>query len=64
MSSDVSRFDMVSVFINWVWSAPILTVTIAVILYRKVGWEPLIGIVLLVAVIPLQSECSESKVFI
>lgn len=56
MSNDVSRFDTVSVFIHWVWSAPLLTVVIAWILYDRVGWAPLIGVGIILIVVPLQCE--------
>lgn len=56
MTNDVARFDMVSVFANWVWSAPLLTAVVSGILYARVGWPPLIGIGIILAVVPLQSE--------
>lgn len=56
MSNDVSRFDMVSVFINWIWSAPLLTLAIAGILYQRIGWPPLVGIGIIAIVTPLQCK--------
>lgn len=56
MSNDVARFDMVSVFIHWVWSAPLLTLVIAWILYERVGLAPLIGVGIILVVVPMQCE--------
>lgn len=56
MSNDVSRFDMASVFLNWVWSAPILTLVISWILYERVGWAPLIGVGIILVVVPMQCK--------
>ncbi|XP_055710935.1 probable multidrug resistance-associated protein lethal(2)03659 [Phlebotomus papatasi] len=55
LSNDVNRFDMVSVFVNWLWSAPLLALTIGYILYELVGIPGLIGIVIVLIVMPLQS---------
>lgn len=56
MSNDVSRFQMASVFVNWFWSAPLLTFAIGCILYTRVGWTPLIGVGVIVLVVPLQCK--------
>ncbi|XP_059609695.1 probable multidrug resistance-associated protein lethal(2)03659 [Phlebotomus argentipes] len=55
LSNDVNRFDMVSVFVNWLWSAPLLALTIGYILYELVGVPALIGIAIVLIVMPLQS---------
>lgn len=56
MTNDVDRFAMVSVFINWIWSAPILTLVVSGILFVRVGWTPLLGVAVIVAVVPIQCE--------
>ncbi|XP_055676629.1 probable multidrug resistance-associated protein lethal(2)03659 [Lutzomyia longipalpis] len=55
LSNDVNRFDMVSVFVNWLWSAPLLALTIGCILYELVGIPGLVGIIIVLLVMPLQS---------
>lgn len=47
---------MVSVFINWIWSAPLLVLVISWILYDRVGWPPLIGVAIILIVVPVQCE--------
>ena len=56
MSNDVARFDMMAVFLNWIWSAPLLTVVISWILYEAVGWSSLVGVGVLLLVVPLQCK--------
>lgn len=55
LSNDVSRFDIVSVFLHSMWLAPLLTIIIAVLLYREVGVPGLIGMVVIAIVTPIQS---------
>ncbi|GAB0087981.1 hypothetical protein DMENIID0001_023540 [Sergentomyia squamirostris] len=55
LSNDVNRFDMVSVFVNWLWSAPLLALTIGYILYKLVGVPGLVGIGIVLIFMPLQS---------
>ncbi|XP_037922789.1 multidrug resistance-associated protein 4-like [Hermetia illucens] len=55
LSNDVSRFDIVSIFVNSMWSAPLLTIVIAVMLYLEIGYSGLIGMVVIAFVAFLQS---------
>lgn len=55
LSNDVSRFDIVSVFIHSMWIAPLLTIIVGVLLYREVGYAGLIGMLVIAIVTPIQS---------
>ncbi|XP_070491925.1 probable multidrug resistance-associated protein lethal(2)03659 [Chironomus tepperi] len=55
LSNDVSRFDIVSVFLHCLWLAPLLTIAVGVILYLQVGSAGLIGMLVIAVVTPLQS---------
>jgi ATP-binding cassette, subfamily C (CFTR/MRP), member 4 len=55
LSNDVSRFDIVSVFINSMWLAPLLTIIVAILLYNEVGTAGLIGMLVIAVVTPIQS---------
>ncbi|XP_037925199.1 multidrug resistance-associated protein 4-like isoform X2 [Hermetia illucens] len=55
LSNDVSRFDLVSIFVNAMWSAPLLTIIIAVMLYLEIGYSGLIGMIVIAFVVFLQS---------
>ncbi|XP_075235731.1 ATP-binding cassette sub-family C member 4-like isoform X2 [Lycorma delicatula] len=55
ISNDVSRFEFVAITINYLWSAPLLTCIVAVILYREISWAGLAGILVVVLVVPMLS---------
>jgi len=55
LSNDVSRFDIVSVFLHCLWLAPLLTIVVGVLLYLQVGSAGLIGMLVIAVVTPLQS---------
>ncbi|KAG5681565.1 hypothetical protein PVAND_010984 [Polypedilum vanderplanki] len=55
LSNDVSRFDIVSVFIHAMWLAPLLTIIVGILLYQEVGTAGLVGILVIGIVTPLQS---------
>ncbi|XP_068992206.1 probable multidrug resistance-associated protein lethal(2)03659 isoform X2 [Neodiprion pinetum] len=55
VANDVNRFDVVSVFLHYLWSAPISTLIITYFLYNKAGWAGIIGIAAVFIVVPLQS---------
>ncbi|RLU20388.1 hypothetical protein DMN91_006997 [Ooceraea biroi] len=55
VANDVNRFDLVSIFIHYMWSAPTSALVIAYILYHEVGYAGLIGITAVFVVVPLQS---------
>ena len=55
LSNDVSRFDVVSVFIHSLWLAPLLSIIIGYILWMEVGYAGLVGIAIVFIVTPIQS---------
>jgi ATP-binding cassette, subfamily C (CFTR/MRP), member 4 len=55
LSNDVSRFDIVSVFLHSMWLAPLLSIIVGILLYREVGVPGIIGMVVIAIVTPIQS---------
>ncbi|XP_012274704.1 probable multidrug resistance-associated protein lethal(2)03659 [Orussus abietinus] len=55
VANDVNRFDLVSIFIHHMWSAPLSTLIIAYFLYTEAGYAGLIGIAAVFIVVPIQS---------
>lgn len=56
LSNDVSRFDMVSIFIHHMWVAPTSALFVTYFLYVEAGYAGIIGIIPVFLVVPLQSE--------
>lgn len=56
VANDVNRFDLVSIFIHHMWSAPLSTLIIAYFLYIEAGYAGLIGIAAVFVVVPIQCE--------
>lgn len=54
LSNDVSRFDIVSVFIHHMWVAPTITIIVAYFLWVEAGYAGLVGIATVFVVVPLQ----------
>ncbi|OAD54851.1 hypothetical protein WN48_06051, partial [Eufriesea mexicana] len=55
VANDVNRFDLVSIFIHHMWSAPLSALIIAYFLYIEAGYAGLIGIAAVFVVVPIQS---------
>ncbi|PNF20422.1 Multidrug resistance-associated protein 4 [Cryptotermes secundus] len=55
LSNDVSRFDMVSIFLHAMWTAPLSAVIITYFLFVNAGYSGLIGIGIVFLIVPLQS---------
>ncbi|KOC62297.1 putative multidrug resistance-associated protein lethal(2)03659 [Habropoda laboriosa] len=55
VANDVNRFDLVSIFIHHMWSAPLSALVIAYFLYIEAGYSGLIGIAAVFVVVPIQS---------
>uniref|UniRef100_A0A2M3ZKJ0 Putative abc transporter n=1 Tax=Anopheles braziliensis TaxID=58242 RepID=A0A2M3ZKJ0_9DIPT len=55
LSNDVNRFDIVSVFLHSMWSAPLLAIIIGVLLYAEIGVAGLLGMIVIAIVTPIQS---------
>ncbi|XP_043465526.1 ATP-binding cassette sub-family C member 4-like [Leptopilina heterotoma] len=55
VANDVNRFDFVSIFIHYMWLAPLSALIIAYLLYSEAGYAGLIGIAVVFVVVPIQS---------
>ncbi|XP_001604413.2 multidrug resistance-associated protein 4 isoform X1 [Nasonia vitripennis] len=55
VANDVNRFDLVSITLHHMWSAPISAVIISYFLYREAGWAGPIGMIAVFIVAPIQS---------
>lgn len=55
LSNDVSRFDIVSIFIHHMWVAPTSAICVAYFLWVEAGYAGIIGIIPVFLVLPLQS---------
>ncbi|XP_018346781.1 PREDICTED: multidrug resistance-associated protein 4-like [Trachymyrmex septentrionalis] len=55
VANDVNRFDLVSIVIHYMWSAPLSALIVAYILYQQIGYAGLIGIAAIFVVVPIQS---------
>lgn len=56
VSNDVSRFDAVAVTMNYLWTAPIVTLLICYFLYSEVGLAGFSGMLIIGIIAPLQGE--------
>ncbi|XP_071488858.1 ATP-binding cassette sub-family C member 4-like [Diadema antillarum] len=54
LSNDVNRFDLVMLFIHYLWIGPMQLVVLLIILYRSMGPSCLVGFTILIALAPLQ----------
>lgn len=57
LSNDVNRFDIVSMFIHSMWTAPLMALVVGYLLFIEVGWAGMIGIAIVFVVVPIQCEC-------
>lgn len=56
LSNDVNRFDIVSLFVNAMWTAPLMALIVGYLLWIEVGWAGMIGIAIVFIVVPIQSK--------
>lgn len=56
LSNDVNRFELVVIFLNYLWTAPLLTLIIGVLLWIETGMAGLIGVAVIFVIVPIQSE--------
>ncbi|KAL1501387.1 hypothetical protein ABEB36_006715 [Hypothenemus hampei] len=54
LSSDVSRFNVVSVLVHYMWVSPLVTVIVTYFIWSEVGWASMIGILAVFVVVPIQ----------
>ncbi|XP_029164699.1 probable multidrug resistance-associated protein lethal(2)03659 [Nylanderia fulva] len=55
VANDVNRFDLVSLIIHYMWTAPLSALIVAIILYQQIGYAGLIGVATVFVVVPIQS---------
>ncbi|KAI2474047.1 ATP-binding cassette sub-family C member 4 [Diabrotica virgifera virgifera] len=55
LSNDVSRFDIVSLFIHQLWMAPVLSLIVMGILYQRTGYAGVVGVVAVFVIVPFQT---------
>lgn len=56
LSNDVNRFDIVSMFIHSMWTAPLMSIVVGYLLFIEVGWAGMIGIAIVFIVVPIQCK--------
>lgn len=56
LSNDVNRFDLVSIFMHSMWSAPLFAIVVGYLLIAEVGYAGLVGILAVFLVVPIQCE--------
>lgn len=56
VANDVNRFDLVSIFIHYMWVSPLSALIITYFLYREAGYAGLIGIIPVFLVVPTQGK--------
>lgn len=54
LSNDVNRFDLVSLLMHSMWTAPLMALIVGYLLFIEVGWAGMIGIAVVFIVVPLQ----------
>ncbi|KAG5878881.1 hypothetical protein JTB14_005772 [Gonioctena quinquepunctata] len=55
LSNDVSRFDIVSMFIHQMWCAPLVGLIVMGLIYKDSGISGMIGVVAVFVIVPIQS---------
>ncbi|KAK6635825.1 hypothetical protein RUM44_001079 [Polyplax serrata] len=55
LANDVSRFDFVTVFLHYMWSAPLGAIVIIYYMWTSAGPISLVGVLAILLVVPLQS---------
>lgn len=56
LSNDVNRFDLIPVYVSSLWSAPVFAVCVAFLLVWEVGLPGIIGLIIMLVTIPIQSK--------
>lgn len=57
LSNDVNRFEWATFFMNFLWTAPLVTFLVGCLMWNDVGWTGLIGIFIIFCVVPVLSKC-------
>ncbi|CAG2055410.1 unnamed protein product [Timema podura] len=56
LSNDVSRFDLICMFVHYLWAAPVISITITYFLWISAGWPGMIGISVVFLFVPIQEQ--------
>lgn len=56
LSSDVYRFDVMSMFIHALWTAPLMTLIIGYLLWTEIRWAGMVGIGIVFIIVPIQCK--------
>ncbi|XP_031635712.1 multidrug resistance-associated protein 4-like [Contarinia nasturtii] len=62
LSNDVFRFDAMSMFINAMWTAPLLVVTVGYLLWIEIKWAGMLGLLVVFVIVPIQSYSGKLSV--
>ncbi|KAG5679349.1 hypothetical protein PVAND_008920 [Polypedilum vanderplanki] len=54
LSNDVGRFELIAMFVHYLWVGPIETIVIGVLMYMEIGISAIAGILFLLLFIPFQ----------
>lgn len=52
----MGRFDIVSMFLHSMWSAPLMAIIVGYLLWIEAKWAGMIGILVVFVVVPLQCK--------
>lgn len=56
LSNDVNRFDLVSVLLHYMWSAPLMAIIIVYILWQEAKWAGMIGLAVVFLIVTINCE--------
>lgn len=56
LSNDVSRFDLVSCLVHYMWTSPIMTIIIGYFLWLQARWAGMIGIAVVFSIVAIQCK--------
>lgn len=59
LSNDVNRFDLISVLLHYMWSAPLMTIIIGYFLWQEAKWAGIIGLAVIFFIVTVQ--CNETS---
>uniref|UniRef100_A0A0M3JBI9 ABC transmembrane type-1 domain-containing protein n=1 Tax=Anisakis simplex TaxID=6269 RepID=A0A0M3JBI9_ANISI len=58
MSTDVAKFDMMFIFVHYLWLSPLILVSYTVMLWREIGFSSVVGFGALIVLVPIQGYFS------
>lgn len=61
LSNDVNRFDLISVLLHYMWSAPLMAIIIAYILWQEARWAGMIVLAVVFTIVTIQCEYDAVK---